>query len=52
MCLKIVHKIMYSTVYVIDFENFDSIKIITKWNSTYNSIDDQFWMQIFGDIVT
>lgn len=30
MCLKIVHKIMYSTVYVIDFENFDSIKIITK----------------------
>lgn len=43
---------MYSTVYVIDFENFDSIKIITKWNSTYNSIDDQFWMQIVGDIVT
>lgn len=52
MCLKIVHKIMYSAVYVIDFENFDSLKIITKWNSTYNSIDDQFWMQIFGDIVT
>lgn len=34
-----------------DFDNFDFFLIITKWNSTYNLIVDQFWMQIFGDIV-